>query len=95
MHQSKGIQIHLFKREISYHGRIISSTGYTADPKNIVTTSSKLKKKPSSITELRSILGLMGYVRKLIPDFSQIVSLLYQILNDTKSKQRHSKEPID
>ena len=91
----KASKCHLFKREISYLGRIISSAGYTADPKNIITVSSKLKKKPSSITELRGILGLVGYFRRSIPNFSQRASPLYQILTDIQNKQRHSKEPID
>ena len=85
----------LFKRGISYLGRIISSAGYIADPKNIIAVSSKLKKKPSSITELRSILGLVGYFRRSIPNFSQTASPLYQIPTDTQHKQRHSKESID
>ena len=73
----KASKCHLFKREISYLGRIISSAGYTADLKNIIAVSSKLKKKPSSITELRSIVGLVGYFRRSIPKFSQTASLLY------------------
>ena len=31
----------------------------------------KLKKKPNNITELRSLLGLVGYFRRAIPNFSQ------------------------
>ena len=81
---------HLIKREILYLGRIISSAGYTADPKNIIAVSSKLKKKPSSITELRSMVGLVGYFRRSIPNFSQTTSPLYQTLTDTRNKERHS-----
>ena len=57
--------------------------------------SSKLKKKPSPITELQSILGLVGYFRRSIPNFGQTASPLYQILTDSQNKQRHSKESID
>ena len=73
----------------------MTSEGHTADPKNIIAVSSKLKKKPSSITELRIVLGLEGYFRRSIPNFSQTANPLYQILTDTQNKQRHSKEPID
>ena len=52
--------------------------------------SSKLKKKPSTITELRSILGLVRYSTRSIS-----TSPLYQILNNTQNKQRRSKEPTD
>ena len=77
---------HLFKLEISYLGRIISSAGYTADPINIA-VSSKLKKKPSSITELRNILGSVGCFRRSIPNFNQTASPLYQILTDIQKNQ--------
>ena len=79
----------------SYLGRIISSGGYTDDHKNIIAVSSKLKKKSSSITELRSILGLVEYFRRSTPNFSQATSPLYQIFTDTQNKQRHSNESID
>ena len=85
----KASKYHLFKREMSYLGRIISSAGYTAYPKNIIAVSSKLKQKPSSITELQSILGLVGYFRRSIPNFSETASPLYQILTDTQNIQRH------
>ena len=51
----------LFKREISYLGRVISADGYTIDPKNVDAVLGKLNKKPNNITELRSLLGLVGY----------------------------------
>ena len=46
----------LFRREISYLGRLISSEGYTADPKNILAVTSKINKKPETISELRTLL---------------------------------------
>ena len=83
----KASKWHLFKREILYLGQIISSAGCRADLKAV---SSKLKMKPSTITELRTILGLVRYSTRSIS-----TSPLYQILNDTQNKQRRSKEPTD
>ena len=51
----------LFKREICYRGRVISADGYTIDPKNVHEVLGKLKKKPNDITELRNLLGFVGY----------------------------------
>ena len=51
----------LFKREICYRGRVISADGYTIDPKNVDEVLGKLKKKPNDITELRNLLGFVGY----------------------------------
>ena len=57
----KACKCQLFKREISYLGRVISANGYTIDPKNVDAVLGKLKKMPNNITELRSLLGLVGY----------------------------------
>ena len=83
----------LFKREVSYLGRIISGSGYTVDPSNIEAVVSKINKKPQTITELRSLLGLIGYFRRSIPNFSKTAKPLYDILKENEQKGK-SKQPI-
>ena len=46
----KASKCQLFKREISYLGRVISVDGYTIDPKNVDAVLGKFKKKPNNIT---------------------------------------------
>ena len=48
----KASKCKLFDREISYLRRLISSEVYTADPKNISVVTSKISKKPETISEL-------------------------------------------
>ena len=50
----KASKCQLFKREISYPGRVISADGYTLDINNVDAVLEKLKKKPNNITELRT-----------------------------------------
>ena len=69
----------LFKREICYLGHVISADWYTIDPKNVDAVLEKLKKKPNNITQLRNLLGFVGYFWRAIPNFSQIVKSLYGI----------------
>ena len=90
----KGSNCQLFKREISYLGRTISADGYAIDPKNVEAVLGKIKKKPSNITELRSLLGLLGYFRRSIPNFSQIAKSLYSLIKGTDQTSR-SKQPIN
>ena len=78
---------------MSYLRRVISADGYTIDPKNVDAVLGKLK-KPNNITELRSLLGLVGYFRRAIPNFSQIAKLLYDILKNSDLTSR-SKQPIN
>ena len=83
----KASKCHLFKREISYLGRIMPSAWYTADPKNIIAVLLKLKKKSPFITELWCILLLEQYFKRLKLNFNQTANLLYQILTDTHHKK--------
>ena len=90
----KPSKCNFFKREVSYLGRLISAEGYTVDPRSTEAFTSKIMKRPTSISELRSLLGLISYLRRSIPNFSQIVKSLYQLLED-KELQRGSKQKIE
>ena len=83
-----------FKRQVSYLGRLISSDGYTLDPKSIDSITSKIRRKPQTVSELRSLLGLVGYFRRSIANFSQQVKPLYDLLKE-KDQRSKSKQPID
>ena len=83
-----------FKREVSCLGRLISSGGYTVDPKSIESITTKGRKQPNNVAELRSLLGLIGYFRRSIPNFSQLVKPLYALLKD-KDTKRKSKQLVE
>ena len=83
-----------FKSEVPYLGRLVSAEGYTVDPKSVESIISKVRKKPNNISELPSLLGLVGYFRRSIPSFSQLVKLLYLLLKD-KGLKRGSKQLIE
>ena len=74
------LRVKLFKKEVSYLVRLVSSEGHTADPRNIAAVKSQIKAPTKMITELRSTLGLVGYFRRSIPNFSKAVNLLYFLI---------------
>jgi hypothetical protein len=65
-------------KEVSFLGHVVSPEGITVDP-------SKVKevldwKSSSSVTEVQSFLGLAGYYRWFIPNFSKIAKPITELL---------------
>jgi hypothetical protein len=69
--------------EIQFLGHVLSTNGIAVDP-------SKVKdilewKLPTIVHQVQSFLGLVGYYRQFIPDFSKLVKPITSLLkNDTK-----------
>ena len=70
----------LFKREVNYLGQIVSASGYRLDPANVEAVLSLQKNNPSTVREVRKLLGLLGYYRRYIPNFARTAYPLYQLL---------------
>ena len=58
-----------FQAKVTYLGHVVSEEGITCDPSKV--DSITHWPTPTSKSEVRSILGLMGYYRKFIPDFAE------------------------
>ena len=94
-------------KEVRYLGRLISEHGYRPDPEDTAALD-KFRKAPTTVGELRSLLGFIGYYRCYVKDFSQKVKPLYDLLKKgegdvgrkgrikiTKSSQKqNSRDPI-
>ena len=91
--QQHGIKLkpskcHFFQREVKYLGRIVSAEGHRPDPKDTESLQALKHKHPTSVGEVRQVLGLVGYFRRYIPNFSQIARPLYELLKGaTKDEQ--------
>jgi hypothetical protein len=65
-------------REIKFLGHTISQDGIAVDPKKVQEVMDW--KPPTTVRQIRSFLGLAGYYRRFIPDFSGIAKLMTELL---------------
>ena len=75
-----------FQEEITYLGHLITADGIATDPKKVQV----VKDWPTLETagDVRSFLGLVGYYRRFIEGFSQIVKFLYQLTKGIESQTK-------
>ena len=57
--------------EVRFLGHVVSALGVSMNPKNEVVMSWE---RPRSVFEIRSFLGLAGYYKRFIEDFSQLAA---------------------
>jgi hypothetical protein len=65
-------------REVSFLGHVISAEGIAVDPSKVQEVLDC--KSPKSVMQIRSFLGLAGYYRRFIPNFSKIAKPMTQLL---------------
>ncbi|GFX74346.1 retrovirus-related Pol polyprotein from transposon 412 [Trichonephila clavipes] len=78
-----------FQKEVNYLGHIISAEGVRTDPEKV--SAVKNWKRPETLRELRSFLGLCTYYRKFVKGFSNIARPLHK-LTESKQKFQWTKE---
>ena len=64
--------------EVKFLGHVISAQGVAVDPTNVELVTNW--NQPKSVTQVRSFLGLAGYYRRFIEDFSRITRPMTQLL---------------
>jgi hypothetical protein len=65
-------------REVPFLGHVISAEGIAVDPSKVQEVLEW--KSPKSVTQIHSFLGLAGYYRRFIPNFSKIAKPMTQLL---------------
>ena len=88
----KASKCNLFQREVKFLGRIVGRDGYRMDDKNIRAVKALIDVKPKDVSEVRQLLGLLGYHRRHIQDFSRIAKPITDLLVKSE-KNKNVKNP--
>jgi hypothetical protein len=65
-------------KEVPFLGHVVSSEGIMVDPRKVKEVLDL--KPPMTMSEVRSFLGLAGYYRRFIPNFSKITKPITELL---------------
>ena len=77
----------LFKKEVCFFGRIVSSKGFQVDPKKVQPVLELAKQKLQLVGNASKYMGMLGHYRRYIKDFSKIAKPIYDLLTKDDSKQ--------
>jgi len=66
--------------KVHFLGHVLSAEGFAVDPGEVEDVLSW--KPPTTVHEVRSFLGMAGYYRRFIPDFSRVAKLITTLLKN-------------
>ena len=77
-----------FPRELEYLGHILSEGTIRPNPRKVEAL--RYLKTPTSVAEVRSMLGLLGYFQSFIPDYARKAIPLTDLLRNQAAKSRQA-----
>ena len=77
----------LFKREVTFLGRIVSADGHKLDPVSTEPVQNLMSTTPQTVGDVRKLTGLLSYYLRYIKDVSRVAKTLYELLC-SKSKKK-------
>ena len=65
----------LFKREVTFLGRVVSEEGYKLDPSCTKPGLELKNSPPKTVNEVRKLIGFLNYYRRYVKNFQELPSL--------------------
>ena len=75
--------------EVRFLGHVVSTSGMLVDPEKVETVMSW--ERPKLVFEIRSFLGLAGYYRRFIDDFSRLVAPMTRLTQKEVKFERNDR----
>ena len=85
----------LFQSELTFLGRKITEEGYRMGTKNLEALNKFKSEPPTTVGELRRLLGMLGHFRRFIKDYSKIARPLFNLLENEDLKKDVFVEEAD
>ena len=83
----------LFRKEVNFLGQIVSADGYKLDPDNIKALVHLQNSIPKTLGDVRRLVGLLGYYRRYIKNFSLVAKPIYDLLSMNDKPRSQGKQP--
>ena len=91
----KAKKCQLFMKEVCYLGQLVSADGHRMDPKNVEPIEALKETRPKTVSEVRKLLGFLGYYRHYIKDFARMAQPINDLLKVGKTQQDKAKVPVN
>lgn len=77
-----------FQQKVTYLGHVVSQEGVATDPAKTAVV--EQWEAPSTVHQLRSFLGFVGYYRRFVKDFAKIAAPLNRLLQGAKTINKNT-----
>ena len=82
----------LFKREVTFLGRVVSEEGYKLDPSSIKPVLALKNSPPKTVNEVRKLMGFLNYYRRYVKNFSRIATPIYDLVKMASHPPQEGKQ---
>jgi len=82
----------LFKREVTFLGRVVSEKGYMLDPASVKPLLALKDSPPKTVNEVRKLMGFLNYYHRCVKNFSIIAKPIYDLVKKLEQPPQEAKQ---
>lgn len=83
----------LFQRQVKFLGHVVRDQGVSPDPEKVTAVADW--QPPTTVRQVRSFLGFVGYYRRFVRDFTKIAKPLNALLIGTSCQRGRWSPPVE